>query len=565
MKCLFYVFSFFLAITGALTQCDSNQCVDKMDATSIQILSTMSSPDDIQPADLSFIHAQLLKELLLTMKFDEQTSRKEFVNFFKETAELNEHEEMLELTRYEREFNRHSAIWWYTSPGFIHRTLNEALRLQDVLNLLRMGFLIQRIHRQLEHISQNVDEIAATFTVYRGQGLTYDDYGKLKKTAHGEFLAFNTFLSVNTNYDEAVNSARRAIRDGFETAVLFSIMIEPFNSGSIPFASVSDLSYFENSEGEYMFSINTVFRIEQLEKLSGKSGILHVKLRPISTRDKRLRQLMQVVRNDIERSTMMFQLAELMLIMEQYSTAETIYKRIINETLEMDIVNIEFIHVQLARIREFMNDSVGALECYERTMEIANSHRPINDSVCQIILVKIATLLHILKKFDVALEKFRQALALELQASVPDYPQRAILYNDIGIVLSDQGKHNETLEYHEQSLAINLDHAPNDHVNLAINYNNIGTTYTNMENYEMALIYYQMAIVHREQIIPMQIISISYDHLSIVKTLKKLDRKDEAAQHVKDAARLILPAYLDSDLDDQLVLDRLEAFLNSND
>ena len=162
---------FFLVIIGTLAKCDSNQCSQEMDTTSIIVLSTITSINDIQLADYSFIYAQLLKELLLRMKFDQHTSKKEFINFFKETTEFNENNFIIELAEFDHEYNKHSAIWWYTHPGFIRNTLNEALRTQDVLNLLRMGFLIQKLHRQLEYISQNSDEITSTFTVYLGQGL----------------------------------------------------------------------------------------------------------------------------------------------------------------------------------------------------------------------------------------------------------------------------------------------------------------------------------------------------------------------------------------------------------
>lgn len=74
---------------------------------------------------------------------------------------------------------------------------------------------------------------------------------------------------MNTDREVAINSDKRAIRDGFETAVLFSVTIEASTTVSMPFACIDDLSYFENSENEYMFSTNTIFRIEHVEKLPG--------------------------------------------------------------------------------------------------------------------------------------------------------------------------------------------------------------------------------------------------------------------------------------------------------
>ncbi|UJR12790.1 hypothetical protein I4U23_016964 [Adineta vaga] len=563
LSCFFSIFVFFLAITDTLTKCDSNQCSQEMDVTSIRVLSTITSIDGIQTGDYSFIYAQLLKELLLRMEFDQQNSKNEFINFFKETTELNQNNDMVELDKFGREYDKHSIIWWYTRPGFIHHTINEALRIQDVLNLLRMGFLIQKLHRQLEHISRNSDEVTSTLTVYLGQGLTYVDYGNLKKTANNEYLSFNTFISVNTNYEQAVKNARQALRDGFETAVLFSIIVESSTSISVPFACIDDLSYFDNSEDEYIFSINTVFRIEQVEALKGKNSILHVKLRPISIRDKHLRQIMQATRKNIEGSTLMFEMAKLIMLMEQYSTAEILYNRLLNETLQTDIENIELIYHQLATIREKKNDTVGAIDLYERTLEIAKSHRQMNDSIFQLILLKIAGLLQAQKKFDAAMERFQEALRLELQTTAPNYRQRSKIYNDIGVLLNEQKRYDESLGYQEKSLAIDREYTPNDHMNLAITYYNMASSYKNMKNYEMALAYYQEAIIHFQQTKPMPITNILNNHLFIAHILKELDRSDEAVQHAKTAAKLLRQTMSDTDPNDQVFIDRLEQMIDS--
>lgn len=166
-----------------------------MDVTSLTVFSTTNAKDGLEIVDYSFIHAQLLKELLLSIKFDEQTSRKEFIHFFKENAELTDNNNLIGLGKFDREYTKHSAIWWYTAPGFLHETLNQTLHTQDVISLLRFGFVIQKIHRQLQHMSKNADLVSGTFIVYRGQGLSYDDYAKLKKITNGGFLSFNTFLS----------------------------------------------------------------------------------------------------------------------------------------------------------------------------------------------------------------------------------------------------------------------------------------------------------------------------------------------------------------------------------
>ena len=483
----------------------------------------------------------------------------------KENAALIDNTNLIGLDNFDREHSKHSAIWWYTSPGFLHETLNEALRTQDVIGLLRSGFVIQKLHRQLEHMSKNADPVSGTFVVYRGQGLSYEDFAELQAITNGGLVSFNTFLSMNTDREMAINSARRAIRDGFETAVLLSITIEASTTVSVPFACIDDLSYFENSENEYMFSINTIFRIQEVEKLAGKGSVLHVKLQPISNRDKFIRQLMEPTKKEIKGSTSMFELAELMILMKQNLTAEIIYNRLLNKTKLDDFKDIEFIHFQLASIQEKVNNISGALSLYEHTLAIATSHRPANDSVFPIILMRIANLLHKQKQFDAAIEKFQETLRLELQASDPNYRRRSKLYNDIGTVLAEQGRYNESLEYQEQSLATDFKHAPRDHTNIAITYGNIASNYKEMKDYEMALSCFQKALIHHQQISPIQMTAILQDHLLIAQMLRKLDRFDEALLHRKEATKIVVQMYSDKNPDGEANLEELDELLDAVD
>ena len=552
-------------IAGTFGKCDSNQCSNEMDATSLTVFSTTNIKNGSELTDNPFIHAQLLKELLLSVKFDEQTSRKEFIHFFKENAALSDSTELIGHGKFEREYTKHSAIWWYTVPGFIHETLNDALRTQDVINLLRSGFFIQKLHRQLEHMSVNSDSMSGTFVLHCGQGLSYEDYAKLKKITNGEFVSFNTFLSVNTDRELAMRSAQRAIRDGFETSVLFSITIEASTTASIPFACVDDLSYFENLENQYMFSINTIFRIQEVQKLAGKGGVLHVKLQPISTRDKSIRQLMEPTRKEIKGSTSMFQLAKLMILMNQNLTAEIIYKRLLDETTLDDLIDIEFIHYQLASIQEKVNNISGALTLYERTLEMSTSHRPANDSFVLTILMRIANILGKQKQYDTAFEKYQEALRLDLQASEPNYRRRSKLYNDIGTLLASQERYAESLEYHTQSVALDLEHSPNDHINIAISYNNIASNYKEMKDYELALTFFQKALIHHQQMSPIQMATIYQDHFFIALMLKELGRLDEALAHTSEAAKIIVQMYSDDDPNRRIHMDVLEKFLIEND
>jgi tetratricopeptide (TPR) repeat protein len=528
-----------LIINNVLAECNSNECTTGIDPTSINVLLTTNTNDDITPADLSFIHTQLLKELLLATDFVQETAKREFVDYYKEQTDSKG---ISALDKFDREYKRHSALWWYTYPSYIHDVLNEGLRTQNVTNLLYMGFFIQKVHRQLEHIRKTTDDVTSEFTVYRGQGLTYDDYDKLKKNISG-LLSFNTFLWANTDREVAFSNARRVLRDGFDTAVIFSITIDPSVSVLTPFASLDDFSYFENSENEYLFSINTVFRIERVEKVAGRGGILLVKLRLTNINDKRVRQLMQVTRKEIEGTSTMFQLAKLMILMEQYSTAEAIYSGLLKERDENDHTRMVVLYHLIGYVREKSGNLSGALASFEHSLEISSLHSQANDSMFIATLSRIADILQKQKKFDAAIEKFQQGLSLELQAPIINYRRLSKFYNDIGTVLNEQGKTNDALEYQEKSLAIDLEHSPNDSINIGISYLNIAGLYTEMQNYTMAVAYYKKSLFVLQRGNPVHWRSVALVHYNIALVLKKMYRDDEAILHLKQAVAIGVSIY----------------------
>lgn len=548
-------------ITDVLGTCDSNQCSYKNDPTSITVFAKTSTNNFTKLTDVSFVHAQLIKELLVSIDYDESRAKREFVNFYKEQIEASDSNDIIASVKFDREYNKHSAIWWYTYPSFIHDVLNDALRTQNVLDLLRMGFFLQRLQRQIDHISKNADEVTSGFTVYRGQGLSYDDYDKLKKDTN-ELLAFNTFLLAHTDREAAFSAARRAVRDGSETAVLFSIDIEPSIGTSAPFVCLDDLSYFENSENEYLFSPKTIFRIAKVEKLAGGGGILLVTLRPTHINDKQVRQIMQTTRKELQGSTSMYQLAKLLIRMKEYSVAETIYSRLLNETAVSDFQNIEFIHHQLGIIQEKMENFSAALASFEHSIQAATKHRQANDSELGVLLSRIGDILKSQNKFDAALDKYQEGLRLVSQNSVVNYHRQALVLNDIGLLLYEQEKYGESLQYLEQSLAIYLEHSPHDHLNIGTCYSNIALAYKAMKDYVMALSYYEKSLAHRQQTRPLDLEDVVWAHFHISKMLAELDQKDNAIQHAKEAATITSKNYPESHVFRRLMGDHLEELMN---
>ncbi|CAF1684870.1 unnamed protein product, partial [Rotaria magnacalcarata] len=74
--------------------------------------------------------------------------------------------------------------------------LNRGLRSLDMEAMTKLGFFIRHLHRQLEQLHQEQSaNFQTAFTVYRGQGMTKEDFQNLLDSKGG-LLSFNNFLST---------------------------------------------------------------------------------------------------------------------------------------------------------------------------------------------------------------------------------------------------------------------------------------------------------------------------------------------------------------------------------
>ena len=144
------------------------------------------------------IHTQLLKEILLDMKYDDK-AKKELVEFCREQFQNNPHELEI-INEFEQTYHTHTPIWWYTRECFTYQLLNRALRIQDIQVILKMGFFLRDVHRHLEELYSKLDQ-NKIITVYRGKTMSNAEFDEIKNKQDGGLLAFNTFLSTSINED----------------------------------------------------------------------------------------------------------------------------------------------------------------------------------------------------------------------------------------------------------------------------------------------------------------------------------------------------------------------------
>ena len=295
------------------------------DLMPISIVSTNTM--NLDELDQSFMYSQILKEIILELEYNEN-AKKDFVDFCNE--QYAENDRMLKIIKdFEETYDRPSPIYWYTKETFIYGILNKALRTQDIEIIMKMGFIMRDIHRQIELLHSKMNQ-TQTITVYRGQALSKIDFEKLKNNKGG-LLSFNNFLSTSQDFEVSFILADSIRSEPDLIGILFQIEIDPSIS-SISFASLDNISHFD-SEKEILFSMHTIFRIQDSELIGDR--LWKVNLVLTNDNDQQLKLLTDYIRNDIRREENGWsRMAALMLLMGEFDKAIKIYNTIIDGILK---------------------------------------------------------------------------------------------------------------------------------------------------------------------------------------------------------------------------------------
>ncbi|CAF4307014.1 unnamed protein product, partial [Rotaria sp. Silwood2] len=185
---------------------------------------------------------------------------KEFMEFCKQKFEGDD-EELRNLREFEEDYSPNKALWWYSRESFFYKTLNAALRTQEIHLMFLFRAFISDICRQLEshHIQQPV-------RAYRGQMLSSDELKTLRGYCD-QFLSVNSFFSTTVDYRRALSVVNAYNAKAGVECVMFQIDADPTMAIAKPFADISSHSKFKDGE-EILFMLGTIFRLNSINRSS---------------------------------------------------------------------------------------------------------------------------------------------------------------------------------------------------------------------------------------------------------------------------------------------------------
>jgi tetratricopeptide (TPR) repeat protein len=497
-------------ICQALQQA-AKQCNQDSIAMSFITVNEEASSENLNQLESSFMYTRIFKEILLEMEHDEK-SIKDLATYCRKLYNKNKGE-LAVINEFEHSYRSKSPIWWYTRECFTYQMLNRALRTLEGDTIINMGFFIRDLHQQIEELHQQQvgSYHGKSFTVYRGQGLLKTDFEKLVKSKGG-LMSFNNFLSTSTQQEVSFSFAQTALANTNMVGILFKMTIDPLVS-STPFASIQEASYFQTEE-EILFSMHSIFRIGEINKMDDNKPLYQVDLRFTTDDDQQLQILTERIRKELSGETGWRRLGQLLIKLDQLNKAEELYNVLLEQT--SDESEKALYYNQLGLIKDAQGDYEKAIEYYENALEMWAKTLPSNHPYFSVCFNNMGMIYKSMGHYSEALQLLEGSLKMSEKNLPPNDPDFATSYNNIGEVYRDMGEYSKALSFYEKALEIWQINLPPNHPDLATCYNNIGLLYNNMEEYSKALSFYEKAHEIKQRVLPPNHpdLAISYSNIA---------------------------------------------------
>jgi tetratricopeptide (TPR) repeat protein len=447
---------------------------------------------NLDQLDPSFMYTKILTEILLTINY-EPKHIKQFITYCREQFASNK-TEMKNIDKFEKEYRPNTAIWWYTYEYFLYPLLDRALRTMDVDMIIKLGFFLCDLHKQIAQLHDEQyggDTQSDSFTVYRGQSMSQADFDQIAKTKGG-LLAFNSFLSANKNRDISLAYASENMGTTELIGVLFVITIDPSKS-STPFADIQKVSCCPKDE-QILFSMHSVFRIEQVKQMDGNNRLWHVDLSLTSDRDQDLECLAKRIREEtFSQAQGWYRLGLLLIKLGQLDKAQQVYDVLLGTTFDnREQANI---YHQLGIVKRNQGKLGDAVTYYEKSMEIMQKTLPPNHPDLAHSYSNFGEVCEEMGLYPKALSYYEKVLDIYQKTLPSSHPSLAASYNNVASVLQIMQNYTKAISVYEKVLEIHQQSLPPTHPDLGMSYQNIATVYYNMTEYTKALPYYEKAHV----------------------------------------------------------------------
>ncbi|CAF0847220.1 unnamed protein product [Adineta steineri] len=236
-----------------------------------------------------FVFSQILIDCLLRLKSN-QIDKNELINYCQNEYEGN-YTELNNLHEFEKDYSPDKVLWWYTKETFFYKTLNAALRTQNIHMIFLFRAFIHDIHQQLQK-----SQSKRPLQVYRSQLMSIDELDDLKNNI-GQFISINSMFSTSKERTTALFYLGDITTQIDSERVLFEIDADPKMVTTKPFADISEHSHFPE-DSEVLFMIGSIFRLNNIYRNDDQIWIIKMTLCNDDEHD--LKQVLMYMKQQID-------------------------------------------------------------------------------------------------------------------------------------------------------------------------------------------------------------------------------------------------------------------------
>ena len=328
---------------------------------SINIFTTSSDAGQ-STTDLNgqFVFSQVLIDCLLRLKYTPE-DKKELISFCKNQYKDND-VELNNIREFKQEYSPDNVVWWYTRESFFYKTLNAALRTQNIHLIFLFRAYISDIHRQLRN-----HQARTSVRVYRSQMISNDELKTLKE-CRGKYISVNSFFSTSTDYEQALSFLD--VPDGIDNLVpvVFDIDANPQMITTKSFADISEYSEF-NNESEILFMLGSIFRLQSVKRNSDDQ-VWIVRMILCNENEYELKHVLEDMIQQLGNGeTNLYTLGKLLWQMGKFYLAETYFNRLLDELPPNDPLLID-LYERLAILSSQTGNWNKSVKLHENAMAL---------------------------------------------------------------------------------------------------------------------------------------------------------------------------------------------------
>ena len=319
-----------------------------------------------------------------------------------------EHEQK-KIDLFETTYQSDKAIDWYIADSFVCRLVNQAFRTEDIALWYAFRYYVADLCQQLEKIHKE-QNIHSPLTLYRGQSRMSTSEFEYCKCNTGCLVSTNGFLSTTTALEIALIFIEGCTDTSDSKVVLFEITVDGSNLQKTIFVDIDRYTKFQ-FEGEVLFNIGSVFRIEDVSRHQ-TSNVWMIKMKATDEGTHEIKKYLDKKKSEFHREHINLMFGDLLIEMNEYSKAESYFRMLLQE-LPRSHEDISLVYDYIGNLNMKSNNWNEAFRNFNVTLKIKKKSFSSNHSLIAVTLNNIANYFIAIGDYSQALQYYTKAFTIQ--------------------------------------------------------------------------------------------------------------------------------------------------------